>query len=120
MSNTLVLYIGQPEAGQALAAAAEARGSYVYLPQNLMDALGIYISYFPQITVIDMAVDYAEDVLYHLRSVDAKPIVLLGGQPRRLASVYRLPAEIKPDELLTALERIGEPQRVSNGLYHYA
>src|SRR5262245_43755701 len=80
MSNSLILYIGKPEAGQTFAAAAEAHGHYAYLPENLMQALGMYITYFPEIVIIDMDLDYAQDVLDHLRSVDASPLILLTDQ----------------------------------------
>ena len=119
MSDSLILYIGKPEQGQALAAAASSQNSYVYLPASLMDALGMYITYFPDIVVIDMAVEYAQEAFDHLRSVDAEPLVLIGGKPVRSTSVYALPSNISTDALLRALDRFS-PKRVPNGLLHYA
>lgn len=120
MKNALILYIGSPERGQALAALAETQNNYVYLPDNLAQALGMYISYFPQVTIIDMSIDYAEEALDHLRSVDARPLVLLGNRYIRSASVYTLSAQISAEALLDALDRTTEAQRVSNGAFHYA
>jgi hypothetical protein len=120
MKNALILYIGNPERGQALAALAETQNNYVYLPETLSQALGTYITYFPQVTIIDMSVDYAEEALDHLRSVDARPLVLLGNRYIRSASVYTLPGHVSSEALLDALDRTTEPQRVSNGAFHYA
>ncbi len=120
MKNSMILYIGNPEQGQALAAYAEAHESYVYLPENLTQALGTYISYFPQVTIIDMRLDYAEEALHHLRSVDAQPLVLLGGKRLRSTSIHTLPQDMSPEALFDALDRLDLSQRVSNGLYHYA
>jgi hypothetical protein len=120
VKNALILYIGSPERGQALAALAETQNNYVYLPENLAQALGMYISYFPQVTIIDMRVDYAEEALDHLRSVDARPLVLLGNRYIRSTSIFTLPAHISAETLLDALDRTTEPVRVSNGTFHYA
>ena len=74
MSNSLILYLGKPEAGQALAALAEQQNDYVYLPENLMQALGMYITYFPQVTIIDMSVDVCAGSLRYIcaRSMPAR------------------------------------------------
>ena len=120
MSSQFILYIGTPEKGQALAAQVEARGGYAYLPDNLMQALGMYITYMPQLVVIDMAVDYAQQAYDHLRSVDAEPLVLLANQRQRSTSIYSLPPHISADALVDALERIHQPERVPNGIYLYA
>src|SRR3954453_12599824 len=122
MSNSLILYVGKSEAGQALAAVAEQRNDYVYLPENLMQALGMYITYFPQIVILDMSVDYAAEVLEHLRSVDASPIVLLTEKYIRSTTIFTLAPDLSAEALMSALERLHQPQpkRVSNGVLHYA
>jgi hypothetical protein len=131
MSNSLILYVGGQgaghEAGQMLAAAAEARQDYVYQPESLMQALGMYITYFPQVVVIDMALEYAQDVYMHLCSVDARPIFLLTDEPRsvgereRSATTFALPRSISAEALLDAIEHYTEPtRRVPNGTLRYA
>lgn len=120
MSDSLILYIGKPELGQTVAAAAARRNSYAYLPETLMDALGMYITYFPDIVVIDMSVDYAAEAFEHLRSVDAEPVVLVGGKHVRSTSVYNLPSHISAEALVDALERFGKPKNVPIGVLHYA
>jgi hypothetical protein len=120
MSDSLILYIGKPEQGQAVAAAAALHNSYAYLPETLMDALGMYITYFPDIVVIDMSVDYAQEAFDHLRSVDAEPVVLVGGKPMRSTSVFSVPSHISAEALIDALERFGKPKSVPIGVLHYA
>ncbi len=104
MSNHSILYIGAPQAGQSLAQAAAHRDSYVYTPTHLMQALGIYITYMPQVVVIDMAVDYAPAAYDHLRSVDAQPLILLTDAYVRSAAVHALPRGIAPEDLLAAIQ----------------
>ncbi|MEP7293393.1 MAG: hypothetical protein ABI835_16535 [Chloroflexota bacterium] len=120
MENAMILYVGKHEAGVAFAQRIEASGGFVYLPESLMQALGMYITYLPQVTVIDMALDYAQDVYDHLRSVDARPLLLLSDQRVRAASVYTLPSQISAEALHDVLERFGDPQTVPNGVYHTA
>src|SRR5262249_25938043 len=106
MTNSLILYVGEQEAGKAFAAAAEARGHYAYLPENMMQALGMYITYFPEIVIIDMVTVHANDVLDHLRSVDAKPIILLTDKYVRSTEIFTLPRDLSADALVTALEQL--------------
>ena len=122
MSNSLILYLGNAEAGRALANIAEQRNDYVYLPETLMQALGMYITYFPQIVIIDMSIDYAQEALEHLRSVDARPIVLLTDQYIRSTEVFTLSPDLSADALMIALEQIEHTQaeHVSNGVLRYA
>lgn len=120
MSNALILYIGEREAGEALAARAEAESGYVYLPDSLMQALGMYITYFPDVVVIDMSLLYAQEVYDHLRSVDAEPIILLTDEYVRSMSVITLPRGSSAEALLEAIERLKQPQRVPNGVLRYA
>ncbi len=120
MSNQLILYVGGQEAGQTFAAAAEAHNDYAYLPESLMEALGMYITYFPQVVVIDMALDYAAEAFEHLRSVDAEPIFLLTDEYIRSTTIHTLPRGSSAEALLDAIARQQQPKRVPNGILHYA
>jgi hypothetical protein len=114
MTNSLILYIGEREAGLALSDAIQQRGGFVYLPENLMQALGMYVTYFPHITVIDMQTAWAQEVYAHLRSVDAQPLVLLTDQRVREFSVHTLPPYASAEQISQFLDRISE--RVPNGV----
>ncbi len=109
MTDFLILYVGEAEAGQALQEVAARAGSYVYLPEHLMQALGMYITYFPHIVVIDMAVDYAAAAYEHLLSVDARPLILLTGEYVRSTTIRTLPRAIDADSLFAAIQRFGQP-----------
>lgn len=124
MTNTLILYVGTPDAGREFAAAAEACDDYAYLPDSLMQALGMYITYFPHVIVIDMACDYAAEAYKHLRSVDAAPIFLLTDERVHLATVRALPRATSAAALLAAIApgdtSRAAPRPVPNGTLHYA
>jgi hypothetical protein len=122
MTNSLILYVGKPEAGQALAALAEQHNDYVYLPENMMQTLGMYITYFPHVTVIDMSVDYAQGVLEHLRSVDACPVILLTNQSIRDTALYTLWPDTSAEGVMEAVRQLhlDEVGSVSNGALRYA
>lgn len=120
MTNRLILYIGEHEAGEALAQAAESSGDYVYRPEHLMQALGIYITYLPHVVIIDMAVDYAAEAYEHLCSVEAEPMILLTDDYVRSAVIFTLPRGASAQDLLALVERAAARQQVPNGLLRYA
>ena len=106
MNSKFILYVGQREAGLALAEVVEAEGGYVYLPQTMMEALGMYITYMPQVVVIDGRVGWASEVLNHLRSVDARPIVLLTEEHLYSTELFPVFARISPTELVSYIDRV--------------
>jgi hypothetical protein len=91
-SRFYALYIGRDASKVADALSAE--GGWVYHADALMPALGMYITYMPQIVIIDTCASYAEDAYLHLRSVDAHPIILLttpdSFKPTRVPGVHWL------------------------------
>lgn len=116
-----ILYIGDIERGHALEIAAETHGSYVHLAEDVMDALGMYVVYLPDVIIIDAVHRYtlAQEVYMHLRSVDAKPMLVLansetpglwhGAEP----AVKVLPYTITRDELIIAAHEAVQEQRVT-------
>ncbi|MCC6804065.1 MAG: hypothetical protein IT319_14380 [Anaerolineae bacterium] len=120
MKQSLILYVGEREAGEALAARVEQDGGFVYLPESLMQVLGMYITYFPEVIVIDMSLSYADEIYRHLRSVDAAPIILLTDEHIRSTSVFALPRASSAEAVVEMLERVLQPQRVPIGVLRYA
>lgn len=106
MNRKYILYVGEREAGLALAEVVEAEGGYVYLPHTMMEALGMYITYVPQVVVIDSRIGWASEVLAHLRSVDARPIVLLTEDYLYSETLFPLFAGISAAELNSYLDRV--------------
>jgi CheY-like chemotaxis protein len=106
-----ILYIGDVERGRALFAAVEHSGEgYVYLPADVLEALGMYVFYFPDVIVIDTMNQplTALEAYHHLRSVGAAPMILLTSDERADGDdgVYRLPPLVSRDELLSAIRYI--------------
>lgn len=101
--DVFLMYVGISEQGESIRAAAELNGGAVYLPEHMMQALGMYITYLPNVIVVDSAVSYSEDVIAHLRSVDARPILLLTDEARpRADGVYTMGREHSAERVLEA------------------
>lgn len=110
LQDMLILYIGDNQQGEDIRAAAELDGGYVYLPDHMTQALGMYITYLPNVIIVDSGVSYSAEVVIHLRSVDARPILLLiddlqPAQPR-IDGVYALSRYTPADEILEAARHL--------------
>ena len=106
-----IVYVGDSEAGHALATAAEARHWMVYVPSETFDALGMTVSYCPDMVVIDMVArpTMAIEVYYHLRTMTGAPVRLLlmdrdDRQGRAGQNVTVLPHGISRRVLMAAVE----------------
>lgn len=79
--HPMILFVGHPEQGAQLLEAVEPLGWWVYQPQTTNEALGIYISYLPDVVLMnaDAVPDVAEEVYFHLASVLAEPMIVIGG-----------------------------------------
>ncbi len=78
-----ILYVGNVAAGKVLLQTVTPDGWWVYQPSETLEALGIYITYLPDITVIDASVqpDFTGEVYEHLRSIQAQPLLVLTNDP---------------------------------------
>jgi hypothetical protein len=105
--DVFLMYVGKSEQGESIRMAAELDGGSVYLPEHMMQALGMYITYLPNVIVVDSAVSYSEDVIAHLRSVDARPILLLTDEARqRTDGVYTMPRDHSAELVLEAARQL--------------
>ncbi|MEP6988063.1 MAG: hypothetical protein ABI970_20845 [Chloroflexota bacterium] len=77
--HPMILFVGHPEQGAQLLEAVEPLGWWVYQPQNANEALGMYVSYLPDVVLLnaDAAPDITEEVYYHLASVLAEPMIVI-------------------------------------------
>ncbi len=115
--NPLILYVGDAEQGRAFLEAALARGAWVYLAEDVEEVLGAYIAYAPDAVVLNAytQADKATEAYHHLRSVEAKPILILSedrGWDRSVTeadAVYILDPDTMPVELLQFLSAALEP-----------
>jgi DNA-binding NtrC family response regulator len=116
----LILYVGDAEQGRAFLDTALARGAWVYLAEDVEEALGAYIAYSPDAVVLNAYTrpDTTAEAYHHLRSVEAQPIFILSedrGWDRSVTeadSVYVLDPDTMPEEMLVfvsaALEQAAE------------
>lgn len=76
---TTILYVGDTGRGQALQASANEHGWDVLLPGEMLEALAMYVFFFPDLVILDAAAnrDMAEAVFFHLRSVEAPELLVL-------------------------------------------
>ncbi len=79
--HPMILFVGHQEQGAQLLEAVEPLGWWVYQPQNANEALGMYVSYLPDVILMnaDSAPDITEEVYYHLASILAEPMIVIGG-----------------------------------------
>lgn len=110
LQEMLILYVGESDDGEAVRAAAALAGGCVHLPDHMLQALGMYITYLPNVIIIDSAVSYGDEVLMHLRSVDARPILLLTDEPNsahsRTDGVFVVDRDCDAGEILEAARQI--------------
>jgi hypothetical protein len=107
LQDMFIMYVGEAEQGKMLRATAELNGGFVYLPEHMMQALGMYITYLPKVIIVDSTVSYSEDVIDHLRSVDARPILLLTDEKRpHTDGVFILPREADAEKVLEAARQL--------------
>jgi len=75
----VVLYVGDADTEQWLASCVEPYEGNIYRADALLQVLGMYVSYMPDVVVLDarMAPDLAREVYFHLRTIDAEPLLIL-------------------------------------------
>jgi hypothetical protein len=85
-STRTILYVGHRARGHALSDAVQARGWQVYVPTALLEALGIYVFYYPHCVVIDDALvrsSLATAVCAHLLSIQAPQLLVVTDERRQ-------------------------------------
>lgn len=75
----IILYVGDSETAQWLELMLEPHGAYVYQGNELLPTLGMYVTYMPDLVILDARTmpDLARHVYAHLRSVDAEHIHII-------------------------------------------
>jgi hypothetical protein len=79
IAHLTILYVGERVRGRLLRAAAQARGWHVYLPTETLEALGMYIFYYPDLVVLDASsqATLAAEVGAHLCSIKADSLLVV-------------------------------------------
>ncbi|MHB8628863.1 MAG: hypothetical protein ACYDBJ_18625 [Aggregatilineales bacterium] len=78
-----VLYVGSPDTGAWLQGLVTPQDGYIYQPSDLLEALAMYVNYYPDVIILDARWDssLAERLYFHLNSVDTAPILILDSAP---------------------------------------
>lgn len=101
--HPMILFVGSAQQARDLLAMVEPVGWWVYPAETPNEALGMYVSYLPDVIVLnaDTLPEVAEEVYYHLASVEADPLIVIGGHSQWSDRVvYHLPANAKLTEII--------------------
>ncbi len=107
-----ILYVGNTGRGQALQATVEPYGWHIYETSELLRALGMYIMGYPDVVIIEAVPgsSLAEEVYFHLRSVNAEPLLILADEARQeqwqgpvTPAIRVLPRTLNNEELLAVI-----------------
>jgi len=104
--HPMILFVGHPEQGAQLLEAVEPLGWWVYQPQTATESLGMYVSYLPDVVLMDAetAPDIAEEVYYHLASVLAEPMIVIGGDELWSDRVtHHLSADVNVEDIIAGV-----------------
>jgi len=106
VQHPMILFIGHHEQSAQLLEAVEPLGWWVYQPENANEALGMYVSYMPDVVLMnaEAAPDITEEVYYHLASVQADPVIVIGGDEVWSDRVtHHLQADVHVAEIIAAV-----------------
>lgn len=115
-----ILYVGNTERGQALRATVEPYGWHIYETTELLRALGMYIMGYPDVVIIEAVPgsSLAEEVYFHLRSVNAEPLLILADEARQeqwqgpaTSTIRVLPRTLNNEELLAVIWELIESDK---------
>jgi hypothetical protein len=75
----LIIYFGSEDRGESLRQETESLEWTVLVSTQPLQALGMYVFYVPDLVIIDSREESAgaQQVLYHLQSVDAQPLIFI-------------------------------------------
>lgn len=110
--HPFILFVGNPGRGEDLLNRVESLGWWVYLPEDDLEALGMYITYAPDVVVLDAeaAPEIAANVYHHLSSVHAAPLLVLTSDSTWDAGasndIYLLPPGIGRDALAARIAAV--------------
>lgn len=101
--HPMILFVGSSQQGDQLLNAVEPLNWWVYQPQTDTEALGMYISYLPDVILLnaDTEPQMAAEVYFHLASVQVEPMIVIGGDDLWSDRVtHHLPADASITEII--------------------
>jgi hypothetical protein len=113
----IILYVGDVEAGQMFLPALQAYGGYAYMSEVVLETLGMYITYFPDLVILNAALnsELIQETYFHLCSVNAAPMIILADHWQLVQSDGRripiLPPTISHADLLVVIRDLIQGQQ---------
>ena len=107
--HPMILFVGSAEQGTQLQNAVEPMGWWVYQPQTANEALGMYVSYLPDVVLMDAEAtpEMVEEVYYHLSPIATEPIIVIADHDSWSDRVtYHLPAQADLMEIISTVTKI--------------
>lgn len=106
-----VLYVGNAMIGHALKDCVEPLGWYIYQPESLIEALGVYITCAPHLVIMETVTKsgFGLEAFEHIRSIDHTPVIMLGN-PQEQVDEYThvLPAGSPLSKVVLAAQEFVE------------
>ncbi len=108
-----IVYMGNQERGERLQQMAGPLGWTILTATQKLQALAMYVFYFPDLVIVDCSGNpaEAEEVLFHLQSVQAEPILVLaephaGGDAGSGTAVVMMSSASEESSILVAVARL--------------
>ena len=103
-----IVYVGDHEQGRALIAAVETQNWGVYVAHDAREALGMVITYYPDVVILDMLARpaTAAEAYYHLRTMIGEPprLILISDEPGEPDDdILLLPSRATRDMIVAAV-----------------
>ncbi|MDQ3399030.1 MAG: hypothetical protein M3511_14930 [Deinococcota bacterium] len=120
LQHVSIVYAGSLERGHALQRALGPHGAHLWPATQAQEALAFYVFYLPDHVIIDDVPDAkrADEVYFHLSSIEAAPMIILSSEPRlglwrevASASTLVLAHDLPDAELLEAVARLSLQHR---------
>lgn len=107
LKDLYIVFVGDAGRGKCLKKAVETYGWSVSIVAEMMPALAEYVFYFPDLVIIDdfPESNLARSVYYHLRSIDARPILALNHSPNALKFMH-----VNSPSFLKLIDRDSDPK----------
>lgn len=114
MDRRVILYVGDRERAEQIGARVASRDWHVMPATAWQQALGMYVTYWPDTVVLDLRHgDAAERVYSHLRSMNVGPMVLVGDSAELAGwetgitpDMCVLPRRVTNDGVIDAIENL--------------
>ena len=107
--HPMILFVGHAIQGAQLLESVEPLNWWIYQSHTANEALGMYVSYLPDLILMnaDAEPDIAEEVYFHLASVQAEPIIVISDDEVWSDRVsHHLPSNARVEEIVACVAEV--------------